>query len=255
MIEIEPWQPFEDDVKFPVITSDGSIQEVDKRPSWDSPYTAGVVIDDTPLDNTIPFEEFEGSRSSGFRSVGFPVFNIGGAYLIYEAAEPYVELVEQMVGAINLEAELDSDEIFYFVLNEQPMWGSRDDAHHDGMLNIPSNRAAVVSNLLPTYYFLRSLNRYEPDQEPFYGISTDRIPDDIMWCSRTKEITAHQGRTPHAGPVMPMARDIVRRFAEVRVHTLSTIDPVLKTKIEIDDLYHDPEHALELLIPIPDLAN
>ncbi|MCA9323823.1 hypothetical protein KC992_01845 [Candidatus Saccharibacteria bacterium] len=209
MIEVEPWLPYFEDVRYPALTNSGEIALQDFRPDSTSPYTAGIVLDESSLDCTVPFGHVDGTVVENQRCFGVPIYRFGDTYTTYEAAEHYKELIAQMLGAIILEPGLEGDKLFYFNLHEELPSLYTDGMHHDSETNTPDDRAAIVSNLFQTYYSLQSI-AHLGNPRTYTGVPIETVPYEALWCPRPKEITVHQGNTPHSVPIMPSGCTAVR---------------------------------------------
>ena len=245
MIEIVPWSPYPEDVRFPFLADSGEIELRGTRPDSTSPYTAGIVLDERSLDCSIPFGYVDGAIVEDQRCFGVPIYRFGDTYTTYEAAEHYKGLIAQMLGAIILEPGLEGDKLFYFNLHEELPSLFIDGLHHDSETNTPDDRAAIVSNLFQTYYSLQSIE-YLGNPHNYTGVPIETVPYEALWCPRPKEITVHQGKTPHSIPIMPAGCKVVRRFAQLRVIPFVR-DPVERTTVMIDDWYMHPDKALSLM--------
>jgi hypothetical protein len=250
MAEIEPWKPYEADVTYPTRLASGEIALLAQRSSIFGVHTAGLAIDDAPLDTPFPFEQPVPDDNLFLRSryLGFVIVRSGDTYHIPDSCRLYGELAAQMLGA--LYAEGDCEEAVYhdFYFTEEVVGEAvvGDYVHDDSDTNTPDQRVALVSNIFPTHYLMQSLNRYVKGNRRLAGIDYEDAPSDLWWCAKPREITVHQGQTAHARPPFPKGLQLARKSAQLRIIG-DNARSYSVNRVEIDDVILTDSDAQSLL--------
>lgn len=244
MLEITPIPPYPEEVRYPHLTSTNVVELQAERPSIFSVHTAGLLLDDDPLDTPIPFQSDEPPEDQNVRSLGFTITQVGDTFHMPNAVAFYDVLVSQMLGALLHEGppseELVKNYSFYLEEILLSTTFSEGNVHYDATTSNATDRAALVSNVYPTWYAMQRLNRFEKMAHYTMGLEWPKIPPELIWCPRPKEITVQEGGTPHGTPDFPTGASLTRRLASLRVSTGSLV-PFEVSRIEIDGNFYKEE--------------